>query len=488
MIQSIGYQTELGTIPKKDRERIVSIMTEVIKDLKTTLNQFVPISKDIISKLRASNTKCLNILPETQRTRRLVRGVPSDFKSALLTDQSGGKSRYKGRMSVYAASPIELVQRVSSVARAANALEFAAAMAATLPAKGVGAEGTLGYTRSATGKVDAMERVPLVVGFSESNNSDAGNTQTPAFGWLLGPKVKLNPENQTLELEHRIAPYSLTADVSIPSWWPYLKITSQSAWAPNWQKETILDETQVNKKAIPVPMRHNSADLDNITDLMVARFSGQLMEIAEIERIEPNIVSRCAGKITFLISGMNLWRSSEVYLMGQKGTNVKVLPNMAGISVNFDIGTLPQPSSADTNKETTLTVWTRNGVATANVLITGKKSNANGCVENSPTKPDTDNGKLSLTTVLPNEISVCDTSPHFIVEGKNLKTIQSVYLGTLKADTHTEVDPKNGTLLEIKFNKRIAEKAKKISKLPLIIRTPAGAASLDVKITDAECK
>ncbi|GAF94539.1 unnamed protein product, partial [marine sediment metagenome] len=143
--------------------------------------------------------------------------MPPDFKAALLEkvgEEKLGeeKLKFRGRVSVYATSPIELVQRVSSVARAANALEFAAALAATLPVKGVGASGTLGYTRSATGKVDALERVPLVVGFSEPNQSGTTQVGGVGFGWLLGPEVILNPEKQALELEHRVKPYSLTAD------------------------------------------------------------------------------------------------------------------------------------------------------------------------------------------------------------------------------------------------------------------------------------
>lgn len=485
MIQSMGYQAELGDLPPEDRERIISMMTNAIEDLRDKLEEFAPLSRDIITVVRDLNPESLDFLPDPQKNRRLVRGVPPDFKAALIKD-NGAKSKFKGRISVYAASPIELVQRVSSVARAANALEFAAALAATLPAQGVGASGTLGYTRSATGKVDALERVPLVVGFSEPNNSDTTQGGGAGFGWLLGPEVILNPENQALELEHRIQPYSLTADISVPSWWPYFKLNAQTAWAPNWKTGTgsILDDKVVHTKTVRVPMRHNQADLDKITDILVARFAGQPLDIAEIERIEPDIVSACAGKVTFLIRGMNLWRGTEVYLLGQKGTNIKVLPDMAGIAVTFDIGNLPQRSFAE-KTPSKLMIWTRNGVATAEVTITGKMTGANVCVDE-PLTPD--DGNPRVEKILPGELFACDPAPHFVVKGRNLNNVRAVYLGTLKADTYREVEPKNGTVIEVSFNKRIDSKCGTLTKLPLIVRTAAGIDSKDVTVGVAKCK
>jgi len=87
------------------------------------------------------------------------------------------------------------------------------------------------------------------------------------------------------------------------------------------------------KILIRVPMRHNGADLDRITDVLLTYLAGESLRLAEIERIEPNMVSAFAGNVTFLISGRNLWRGAEAYLLGQKGTDIKVLPDMEGIAV-----------------------------------------------------------------------------------------------------------------------------------------------------------
>ena len=486
-IQSIAYQSELGVLPRKDRERIISSMTDITSDLGKKLGRFLPESREFFAALRKINPRCARFLPDPEKTRRLVGGVPPDFVAALF-DKSANRFKAKGRVSVYAASPIELAQKVSSVARAANALEFAAAATAVLPAKGVGASGALGYTRSVKGKVDALERVPLVIGFSEANQAGTEPSPNAGFGWLLGPKVVLNSETKELELEHHVEPYSLTADISMPGWWPYVDLSVQSAWTPNWRDNSgdILDGKKVNEKVVRVPMRHNRSDMDAITDLLVARFTGERIEIPEIERIEPEVVSICANNVTFLIRGSNIWRETKVYLSGQQGTNVMVLPDMAGIEVTFNIQNLPQRSSVVPTAQ--VAVWTRNGVATAEIKFTGKKKSPTECIDEGTSPAAADVGPR-LEEVLPSKVYACDPELHFVVRGKNLNAIRSIFLGTLQAASHRELDPKNGTVIEVVFKQRISSKSGNLTSLPLIISTAAGIGKQNVELAfEPGCK
>jgi len=70
----------------------------------------------------------------------------------------------------YAASPLEMSQRISTVASAITSLELGLNVAAQLQGANLGAD--LSYLRSARGQADALERLPIVVGFSDRSGSE----------------------------------------------------------------------------------------------------------------------------------------------------------------------------------------------------------------------------------------------------------------------------------------------------------------------------
>jgi hypothetical protein len=123
------------------------------------------------------------------------------------------------------------------------------------------------------------------------------------------------------------------------------------------------------------------------------------------------------------------------------------------------------------------------------VKFTGKRKSPNECVdERTPPAPSEDKGP-HVEEILPSKVYVCDPELHFIVRGKNLKNIQAVFLGTLKAASHRELDSKNGTLIEVIFKQRINSKSGNQPSLPLIVWTAAGIGKQNVELVDAaECK
>jgi len=423
--------------------------------------------------------------------------VPEKFLNSLLSkivkkgDAIGNeKDVYvaSGKSSAYAVTPSELAQRISSVARAGNAVQIAASLSALLPVQGFGGNSALGYSRSAIGKVDAMERVPLVVGYADANNG---------FGWVLGPKVIFDSQNRALELEHNLAPYSLTADVVMPGWWPYFELEYQSEWGPDWQKKQFSDfysdrdvVNPAKTESVKVVRRHSRADLDGITMLALKQLGTPKAEIATITRVDPKTVSGCAGKVTLLIRGTNIWRTETVYLAGFISESIKVLPDMAGISVTFDMSELPrQPSSAkEKTKQTKLSLLTPYGTISTDITIDGSRlDEKNGCGKEwfAKTPPAADKSEPIISSVLPETLYACDATQRILVQGKNLKKkkIKAVYLGTIKVETENYNNlNKIGSDLEVRIEKTIANIGGSQGTLPLIITTNKGTVSQDLKI------
>ena len=64
------------------------------------------------------------------------------------------------------------------------------------------------------------------------------------FGYVFGPKAVLNTKDNRLEYRHQAGSYPVFADITVPSWWPAIRLNVRSAWAGNWH-----EGTEVLKKA-----------------------------------------------------------------------------------------------------------------------------------------------------------------------------------------------------------------------------------------------
>jgi hypothetical protein len=378
----------------------------------------------------------------------------------------------RGRISTYAVSPVALAQRVSSVARVADALQLAASLAATVPSSGVGGSLGVGYMRSVTGKVDAIERIPLVIGYS-GYTGDAAAPRASGFGWLLGPRVVLDPERKALALEHNLAPYDLTADISMPGWWPYVDFHVKSAWAPNWQKQRgqVMTTDDKSERAIRLKMRHSRGDLDGITTLVLQGQGGPRVQTASIGNVEPRTVSDCASDVTFLVRGTNIWRARDAYLQGQPGQSITVLPDMAGISVKFNVDKLLGGSG-----DGLLVIATPDGLATTNIAIRGDRSNK--CAP-----PPPEGAGPLVAQLFPKTMYACQNPTRFIARGKNL-TGATAYLGSLAGQVTVSDE---GRQMEVLFNRAIGTEGGASATMPLVIAGAKGATSVDVTIERDDC-
>ena len=425
---------------------------------------------------------------------------------------------------IYEVGPRERAQQLSTVARASDAIGLAAAIAGELPSAGIGLSGDVNYSRTATGKADARERSPLVVSFAEpayqkemgteekskekkeeegadaetrtevsdSANSGGNENSKAAFGWLLGPRIALNPKKQKLELHHYTAPYELTADLSMPGWWPHVTFDVQTAWAPDWRTEAGStmdlnndgDEKKSLSRKMHVDLAPNASDMASLTNLIVQKKSLLATSLyPSITKISPQAISACAKNVTLRIEGDNIWRSERVIVGGQefKDSAVRVTPDMNGVLVDVDPRKLPQSKVMTPGDSITVRVMNQDGEAEAPIFVR-HTNNKGECKFPPPAKPDQ---KPKISKITPPSITTCDPDPAFVVSGANLNDLKAIRLGTVAAPLSSAAGTKSRITVQFPA-KDYRKKFAGLSKTSLYIRTGKGEVTGDVALKHPE--
>ena len=268
------------------------------------------------------------------------------------------------QVAVYQVGPRNQAQTVSTVARAAEAISLAASIAGKIPAGGIGVDGNIAYGRSAIGKADALERVPLVIAFAEAAAvNPKGAVTMPSFGWLMGPRTTLDARKKDLRLEQVLTTHDLSVDLSVPGWWPYLYLQPETAWAPTWGQGEITGQSGEAAEQIPVRLAPSGADFDNLTAYLVG---ASAVRSPFIRDITPPALSICATDVTLQIVGTDLWRADKIVIGGKLiDDKISVLPDMRGISVTLGDATFPATNPPGGNPQSVdVTVLTPYGPAT----------------------------------------------------------------------------------------------------------------------------
>jgi len=383
--------------------------------------------------------------------------------ATLHRQRTDAKSVALGDAYAYATIPIERAQRVSTIARSANSLEIALALAASLPTAGASAQLGASYIKAAAGNTEALERAPLVIGFADRKSplerivkgSDplyVSDVQGPQSGWVFGPPVRINPTDNTLELIHTVSSHRVATDVSLPGWWPRVRVTLETAWTGNWH-----DTSQVirlgdekgqgyHQEQFTIPLPRNLADLDAFTNLISKHTLGRILQQARIEHVEPFYFSACVAEIDFVVRGANIWRSAEVRLGGVEARQVRVLPDMEGISARFHLDDLFSSNNAafqtlSMRRNIALNVVTRNGADSVILSMEGSRTpggagKRGNCV----------GGSSVNTTRRPSVVEVQDVSPNGITDGTQDLTfvvrIAGLRTETSKSITRTNIATK----------------------------------------------
>ena len=428
-------------------------------------------------------------------------GLEAFAQSASISAPAAFKEFIEGEIEdlgvrIYEVGPRERAQQLSTVARASDAIGLAAAIAGELPSAGIGLSGDVNYSRTATGKADARERSPLVVSFAEPayetiNGEDIADRRA-GFGWLLGPRIALNPKKKKLELHHYTAPYELTADLSMPGWWPHVTFDVQTAWAPDWRTETgstmdlnnAGDEKKSLSRKMHVDLAPNASDMASLTNLLVQKKSLLATSLyPSITKISPQAISACAKNVTLRIEGDNIWRSERVIVGGQefKDLAVRVTPDMNGVLVDVDPQKLPQSKVMTPGDAITVRVMNQDGEAEAPIFVR-HTNNKGECKFPPPAKPDQ---KPKISKITPPSITTCDPDPAFVVSGANLNDLKAIRLGTVAAPLSSAAGTKSRITVQFPA-KDYRKKFAGLSKTSLYIRTGKGEVTGDVALKHPE--
>jgi hypothetical protein len=393
----------------------------------------------------------------------------------LAAGGTSGDETHDYSIRSYSVMPVVLAQRLGVTTEASQSLQTALTVAAQLSAA-ASAGANLGYLSQSDARTEALSRQPIVVGFSGADgydpNYDPNKTPTydrvtraeeigeapggSYFGWLFGPQFAVK-DSKTLSLQQTVRTYGVTADVSIPGWWNYVDLIVSTAWINNWKSADLLpDPKDANarfmKKRVDLP--EEATAYDALTEFIAkAGFKVQNSRIFA-SSVVPDVVPTCASSVTFQINGTNIWRASSALLGGVPAKLITVLPDMNGITAQFDMEEVyGSRVNADSAVQVVpLLVSAEEGSAVPlTVYLVGRRQNNNGAVTcQSPLLAPARLETLKPTPVSYAPTSICTDTGFFrlIVQGLNLEKGLKVASGVFHSppnnkgstgDEHTQV-------------------------------------------------
>jgi len=269
----------------------------------------------------------------------------AEIPPACREDEDLVEKLQNGKIRVYAVTPRETVQRLSELGGNRTARELLLGLSAIAPAGGVSA--AYQQLRANDALYQAIRRQPLVVGFGNLVPS-----VTASFGWILGPPFELTNNGASVQFRHQPKQQPVSATISAPKWLSTLQLCVQKYWLNEKGEKLLVDDSKAEtatNSATAAP--EFACDKGVPVEVSLPRRSSTLVEqnFEGIER-EPSISVGQRIELTvgepaqILISGSNLWRSTEVYVGAQKADRISLTPDMEGVHAAFDA--IQEPSGS----------------------------------------------------------------------------------------------------------------------------------------------
>ena len=211
-----------------------------------------------------------------------------------------------------------------------------------------------------------------VTSFGDLASASSANSGDLSVGWIIDPLAGAPPDRQD---ELVSSSESVMAIVSVPSWWPYLKLRIVREWlgsngnvipalfAPNFaNSDTGADSESYN--VVSSNDRHSGSEyivnlpnLRHALDAVIMRNDDRQPSIASVtcNELVPTTGEVNKSVPNCVIEGNRLWRNPVVFAGAARNSYLNVLPNMNGLLVQFDPGVRTCGEK--------LSVWTSEGVA-----------------------------------------------------------------------------------------------------------------------------
>lgn len=207
-----------------------------------------------------------------------------------------------------------------------------------------------------------MQSRSRLIGYgAESSGNGGGEGTSASFGWVIIPGRDLESGSRKL----RFSPFqkSLASLVSVPVWWPSIRVMVKTGWIgsgggePDWTcLESAGGSAPNNGTGCKNEVSHRvrlPTDWQSIDDLVLREEnrSPLIDRLTVPEFVKLNYCRSAAIEIP----GLRLWRSTLVTLGGQQADKITVFPNMRGILAEFSKITVTETFPK-------LLVWTSEGV------------------------------------------------------------------------------------------------------------------------------
>lgn len=519
-----GYRPD-GSLDALDPRKIFQDnLTDAVAELRVYVAKVADAADAVISlaarllpdQLRECGLESTVATPgrKAKATANEVRGInaPSAFENSL-TLESAGQKLANGQVFAFGATPAELAQRLSTTASTATSMQLALTLSGK-KTEMVRGQLDSGYMEGIGQTAAMLERLPLVVGFSDRTEpakiggklepADEVSKPTPKFGWVFGPKGRFDVARKRFIFEQAVGSYDVAADISLPSWWPRVELKVDTAWIANWHEASVLKRVKDTKspRLITFDLPVNRADLDGLTRFLLKDIR-RATETTAIAFVEPAAISACANDVTILIYGANVWRNAEVYLGGIRSTEIKVLPDMEGIAAKFELAEFYKNTNAPIVngrgfEEAILSVNTRNGNAFRVIRIVGERNPAAvKDKKDAPTMPvscksphsiagpilrDQHSLKPSILAIYPP--APCGAETRFVLTGRNLRGSPRVFLNgqegrAKEVGAVSKLDDLH--VIVVTFDKPFLQKA---DKGELIVMNETGFAAMSLGACD----
>jgi hypothetical protein len=165
----------------------------------------------------------------------------------------------------------------------------------------------------------------LRVNLRKRADATAINRQGRVVGFVIGPRRLIGVGGKLMHV-HSPAQYSMSALVSIPSWWDTIGLEVTTSWI---NEDGSKRNATTARYTVEVPTDFEPLEA---TLLQAQQLGPELME----SRLDAVLLTACqSGAI--VIPGRRLWRSTVVTLGYQTADEISVLPNMKGIIAKFKL-------------------------------------------------------------------------------------------------------------------------------------------------------
>lgn len=234
----------------------------------------------------------------------------------------------------YAVTPQMQTQRISVLNKQKNQLN--ALINASLLGGGKGVDGLIQQLTTLEKELEILERNPIVVGFGDwQYEKDKPNIET-RFGWVIQPRLTGNQDLfGSPEFRQVSDHYSLSAVISIPSWWNEIKVQVNKCWLKTTELSTA-DSSLCENASHSQQSPNFTIRVPGTTDDIHQKLG---FEVVKTPRLFPpnkqQQIFEVGREARVLLEGERLWRSTVVMLDNQKADSIEVLPDMKAVLAKF---------------------------------------------------------------------------------------------------------------------------------------------------------